>query len=89
MEHTGVVRGHHAFDKDCTVCRLEAENKQLEKYEAIEENAWDLRCTDIPTGGDDYDIGWIIVEHHIVEPRERIIGRGKTPIEAITEALKE
>ena len=29
MEHTGLVRGHHAFDKDCTVCRLQAENKKL------------------------------------------------------------
>lgn len=29
MEHTGLVRGHHAFDKDCTVCRLQVENKKL------------------------------------------------------------
>ncbi len=31
MEHTGVVKSHHAFDKDCTVCRLQAENKKLRK----------------------------------------------------------
>ena len=31
MGHTGLVRGHHAFDKDCTVCRLQAKNKKLMK----------------------------------------------------------
>ncbi|KKN55613.1 hypothetical protein LCGC14_0580850 [marine sediment metagenome] len=34
MEHTGLVRGHHTFDKECTVCRLQAENKKLR--EALE-----------------------------------------------------
>lgn len=29
MEHTGIVHGHHAFDEDCTICRLQAENNRL------------------------------------------------------------
>ncbi len=66
--------------------------KQLEEnrlWKAIEENTWDLRCIDEPTGGDDYNVAWIIIEHHIAEPQERQIGYGKTSLEAIAEALKE
>ena len=65
--------------------QLEAEKKGLS---VIEDNSWDLRCINEPTGGDDYNIAWIIIEHHLAEPRERQIGYGKTPFEAIDQALK-
>lgn len=48
---------------------------------------WDLRCIDIPTGGDDSDIAWIVIEHHMAKPHERQIGHGRTPKEAIDAAL--
>jgi hypothetical protein len=49
----------------------------------LEENCWDLRCIDIPTGGGDADIGWNVIEHHMASPKERIVGSGASPIEAI------
>ena len=62
---------------------------ELDKYRAIEENNWDLQCIDVSTCGDDCDIEWIVVEHYQAEPRKRIVGRGKTPLVAIEQALKE
>ena len=62
---------------------------KITKFESLEENSWDLRCIDITTGGDDYDISWIVVEHYQAEPRERTVGQGNTPSEAIEQALKE
>ncbi len=59
----------------------------LELYQALEENSWDLRCINVPTGGDDYDILWAVIEHYQAEPKERDIGQGKTPAEAIKEAI--
>lgn len=57
-------------------------------WKAIEDNTWDLRCIDEPTGGDDYNVAWIVIEHHMAEPKERQIGYGKTPLEAIAQAIK-
>jgi NTP pyrophosphatase (non-canonical NTP hydrolase) len=54
--------------------------------ETLEGNCWDLRCIDIPTGGGDADIGWNIVEHHMGPPKERIVGRGRSPREALQDA---
>lgn len=73
--------------------QLQAENEKLKKennvYKALGENDWDLRCVNMPTGGDDYTIEWIVVEHYMAEPIERPIGHGHTPIEAIEQALCE
>lgn len=44
-----------------------------ELLEALRQESWDLRCFDIPTGGDDADIGWRVVGHWMAEPRERVI----------------
>lgn len=55
--------------------------------EIIEQNCWDLRCVSLPTGAGDADIGWEIVEHHMAPPKERIIGRGNSPMKALNEAL--
>lgn len=72
----------------CHEIEIEQLQAELDKYEAIEENSWDLRCEDVPTCGDDCDIAWIVIEHHMAKPKERIIGRGKTPLEAIEQASK-
>lgn len=61
-----------------------------ELFDAIVSNSWDLRCISVPTGGDDYDIHWIVIEHHEAEPCEREIGRAyyDDPREAIRAALR-
>ena len=61
---------------------------KITKFESLEENSWDLRCEDEQTCGDDYDIRWIVIEHFQAEPKECIVGQGKTPHEAIEQALK-
>jgi len=70
------------------ITELEAEVERLKIYEALEDNSWDLRGVDEPTGGGDFDIAWNVIEHYMAEPRERKIGYGRTPVEAIKEALK-
>lgn len=70
---------------------LMAENQKLREIVRflrwLEDETCDLRCVDVPTGGDDYDIGWRVIEHREAEPRERIIGFGETPIKAIKDAI--
>ena len=56
--------------------------------EILEQECWDLRCVNVPTGGDDYDIGWRVIEHYQAEPQERIIGYGNSPLEAMRDALE-
>lgn len=57
----------------------------------LQENSCDLRCIGVPTGGDDYDINWIVIEHHQATPHEREIGRSYTddPRVAIDAARKQ
>jgi hypothetical protein len=34
-----------------------------------------VRCVSLPTaGGDDADIGWKVIEHHMAKPYERVVG---------------
>lgn len=42
----------------------------------LRDNTCDLRCIDVPTGGDDSEVDWIVIEHHMAKPHEREIGRG-------------
>lgn len=71
--------------------RLEAENTELrEALCYLERESYDLRCVDVPTGGDDYDIAWVVVSHHMNKPREREVAeRCKTPLEAIRAAINQ
>lgn len=43
------------------------------RIDVLVNESWDLRCFSIPTGGDDYDIGWRVVGHWQAEPHERTI----------------
>jgi hypothetical protein len=52
----------------------------------IEDSCWDIRCRDVPTGGDDYDIVWDIIEHYQAAPKERVVGTGRSPREALADA---
>ena len=53
----------------------------------LEEKTCDLRCVNEPTGGDDYDVKWVVIEHWMEEPKEREIGCGRDPIEAMMMAF--
>jgi hypothetical protein len=55
--------------------------------EVLGEECWDLRCKNIPTGGDDYDVWWEVIQHHMAKPTERVVGEGATPQEALAAAL--
>lgn len=44
------------------------------RLDALRDNSWDLRCFDIATGGDDYDIGWRVIGHWQAKPQERVVG---------------
>ena len=47
-----------------------------------------LRCESLPTpGGDDCDIVWEVVEHHMDAPTERVIACGISPIDALNNAF--
>ena len=63
--------------------------RALGLYRKIEENSWDLTCVNSPTGGDDYDILWIVAEHYMAKPKIRQIGYGDTPEGAIKAALNK
>ncbi|MFD2206595.1 hypothetical protein [Kiloniella antarctica] len=57
----------------------------LIKY--LEDECLNLECENEPTGGDDYDVAWKVYSHHQGEPYKRLEGFGRTPIEAIRDAL--
>lgn len=43
---------------------------------ALRDECWDLRCFDVPTGGDDADVAWRVVGHWMAKPHERVIAEG-------------
>ncbi len=60
-----------------------------QRLDFIESGTVDLRCHDAPTpGGDDADVFWTVVEHHMAKPHEREIGWGNNAREAIDAAIK-
>ena len=67
--------------------KAKARIAELEVFEHLERESWDLRCYNAPTGGDDWDVCWVVIEHHMDAPMEREIGNGSTPQEAIKQAI--
>lgn len=53
----------------------------------LEDKTCDLRCRNVPTGGDDYAVEWFVVEHYMAEPKEREIGSGESIMSALTAAF--
>jgi len=53
--------------------KLAAAKADGELMDALKQNSWDLRCFDIPTGGDDADIGWRVIGHWQAKPHERTV----------------
>lgn len=60
------------------------------RLDALTEYSWDLRCFDTPTGADDADIGWRVVEHHMATPTERTVAEvfRDNPRQAIDAAIQ-
>jgi hypothetical protein len=61
-----------------------------QRLNALAENSWDLRCFETPTGADDADIGWRVVEHHMETPTERTVAEvfRDNPRQAIDAAIQ-
>ena len=64
-------------------------NGDTQLLDFLREESLDLRCIDVPTGGDDYDIRWLVVGHYQGKTRERLIGESFTdePRDAIKDAI--
>lgn len=71
----------HALSDQC-----DAQETEIERWKWLEEELCDLRCVSEPTGGDDCDVAWVVIEHYEAAPQERQIGYGRTPQEAIDDA---
>ena len=56
-------------------------------WRELEENTCDLRCRSVATGGDDFDVEWFVIEHHMTEPKEREIGQGRSVVDALLVAF--
>ena len=62
--------------------------KDKARLDLIENSCWDLRCVDEPTpGGDDGEVAWIIIEHHMSVPKERQLAYEYSARRAIDAAL--
>ena len=55
----------------------------------LRDECCDLRCDSSPTGGDDSEVYWKVIEHHMAKPHEREIGRSyrDEPRQAIRAAM--
>lgn len=68
-------------ERDALVKEVEALREEVkaltpdrDRLNAVVDGSWGLRCFEIPTpGGDDADIGWRVIEHHIAAPHERVV----------------
>lgn len=71
----------------------DAEIARLREYEALftalRDQSWDLRCFNMPSGGDDADVGWRVIGHWMAEPHERTVAEVYTdnPAAAVRAAL--
>jgi hypothetical protein len=60
------------------------DREDAERFDFIERECLDLRCVEY-----DDDFYFVVVEHHMGEPRERVIGTGAFPRQAIDAARRE
>lgn len=75
---------------DLTTEQRMSDAEDAARLDWLREECCDLRSISVPTGGDDADVNWIVIQHHMAEPREREIGRGFSddPRDAIDAARK-
>ena len=84
--------GAHSKTFSALGMMFSAKTNQLHEYFGkLEEESFDLRCENVPTGGDDYDIIWIVYSHWNIsgldDPELKIEGQGNTPFEALHAAF--
>lgn len=58
--------------------------------DALASNYWNLRCVDVPTGGDDSDVDWVVTENQTGKPSEVEVARAYAddPRMAVRRALR-
>lgn len=56
---------------------------------AAEDECWSIECHSYPTGGGDAEVGWEVMSHWQAEPQKRVEGRGKTPLDALRDAMNK
>lgn len=93
----GIDRAASAIWNEIALCITETENRIIDAefkatqlraaLEAAEHECWSIKCESYPTGGDDADVGWEVISHWQAKPQERVEGRGKTPLEALNDAI--
>lgn len=67
------------------------ERKDAELLDALRDNSWGLVPVNVPTGGDDDEIQWQVIEYHMAKPTERVIAQAANdePRVAIRAALAQ
>lgn len=76
-------------ERDALARQVEELTKDKAMLDTVEAKCWDVRCENTMVGFDDCDVGWMVIEHHMADPKERQVGiMGDTPREAITSAMK-
>ena len=68
---------------------IERLSKIVDSLAWLNDNSYDLRSVSVPTGGDDYDVEWVVISHHMDKPREREIGRGRSAQAALRIAAEK
>ena len=74
---------------DCPPCAAIGAG-DTELLDSLGNASWNLECFDMPTGGDDSDIGWRVVEHHMEAPHKRTVAEvyEDSPRKAIRAAMQ-
>lgn len=83
--------GHcKGYDAAAPTTEATSSPSDAERLDWLREECCDLRCISSPTGGDDYDIRWVVIQHHMAKPHEREIGESYTdePRDAIDAAIR-
>ena len=71
---------------DRAIREIESLREMRDCLKWVENETCSLQCENIPTGGDDYDVGWRVVSHHMDKPNDRVIGLGRNIVEAVASA---
>ncbi|WP_315129488.1 hypothetical protein [Comamonas antarctica] len=70
-------RGQTALDAARGAAPVQAQEdaRDTEMLNILQSECWDLRCISVATGGDDAEVHWQVIEHHMAAPHEREVGR--------------
>ena len=89
-ESLTVLCAESAFKAGYRAALQSQEQEDTKRLNWLRKEACDLRCINVPTSGDDCDVRWVVIQHHMSEPYEREIGRSFTddPRDAIDHAIR-